>query len=166
MIVQTVVRLSWTRCFGLGEHKGQAITTTNYVVSEVLNRNIRCSVRYAEMRTFKHGVKKLVMIAFGLTVSCAAGLSLKSQDPAPLQSGVNSGIVDNFVGPHYWYFVGGPGDVHVVVRFKSMGLFGNPILTPLTFTLFDEQRTWHLTKVVTSENDISEQTFTGNWTRN
>ena len=106
-------------------------------------------------------VKKLVMIAFGLTVSCAAAQSLKSQDPAPLQSGVNSGIVDNFVGPHYWYFVGGPGDVHVVVRFKSMGLFGNPIRTPLTATLYDEQRTWHVTKVVTSEKDMAEQTFTG-----
>ena len=106
-------------------------------------------------------VKKLVIIGFGLTVSCAAAQSLKSQDPAPLQSGVNTGIVDNFVGPHYWYFVGGPGDVHVVVRFKSMGLFGNPIRTPLTATLYDEQRTWHVTKVVTSEKDTAEQTFTG-----
>ena len=43
-------------------------------------------------------VKKLVMIAFGLTVSCAAAQSLKSQDPAPPQSVVDSGIVDNFVG--------------------------------------------------------------------
>lgn len=104
---------------------------------------------------------KTLMVAFCLTVTCAAAQSLKPQDPAPLQPGVNSGIVDNFVGPHYWYFFGGPGEVRVVVRFKSMGLFGNPMRTPLTATLYDEGRTWHVTKVVTSEKDMAEQTFTG-----
>jgi hypothetical protein len=35
--------------------------------------------------------------------------SLNVKKPAPLQSGPNSGTVDNTVGAHYWYFYAEPG---------------------------------------------------------
>jgi len=101
-----------------------------------------------------------IPIAFLLATGCASAQSLKPEDPAPLKAGINKGTVDNFVGTQYWYFFAGPGDVRVVARFKSIGPLGAPLRTPLTVTLYDERRTWHSSKVLTSENDAVEGTFT------
>ena len=107
-------------------------------------------------------MKKLYLLfVMGLMATFASAQSLKPEDPAPLQAGINKGTVDNFVGTQYWYFLGGPGAVTVAVRFKSMGVLGNPMRTPVTFTLYDEKKTWKASKVLTSEKTSSEATFPG-----
>jgi hypothetical protein len=107
-------------------------------------------------------MKKLsVCVMNCLAVGCALAQSLKSEAPAPLQSGINKGIADSMVGTQYWYFLGGPGEVRLLVRFKST--MGPMVREPLTVTLSDDQRTWHVTKVLYSENGaVADTTFTGN----
>jgi hypothetical protein len=47
-----------------------------------------------------------------------------------------------------------------MVRFKST--MGPMVREPLTVTLYDDQRTWHVTKVLYSENGaVADTTFTG-----
>lgn len=87
--------------------------------------------------------------------------SLKPEAPAPLQPGVNKSTVDNFVGPHYWYFTGGPGQTRVHAQFTSGGLMGNPYKVDMTFSLFDQGRTWRTNKVLTSEGKTVDYTFLG-----
>ncbi len=95
-----------------------------------------------------------------MALSCATAQSLKPEAPAPLQSGVNRGVADSMVGPQYWSFRSGPGEVQVLARFKST--MGPMVREPLTITLYDEKRTWHVSKVVISENGaLGETTFTG-----
>jgi len=63
------------------------------------------------------------------------------------------------VGTQYWYFLSGPGDVQVAVRFKTS--MAPLVREPLTVTLYDPNRTWHASKVVISENGtLGETTFT------
>ena len=64
-------------------------------------------------------------LLIGFSAASAWAQSLKPQDPAPLQPGINQGTIDNFVGAHYWYFTGGPGHVHLHAQFKSMSVLGN-----------------------------------------
>jgi hypothetical protein len=95
-----------------------------------------------------------------MALSCATAQSLKPEAPAPLQSGANRGVADSMVGPQYWSFLSGPGEVQVIARFKST--MGPMVREPLTITLYDEKRTWHVSKVVISENGaLGETTFTG-----
>lgn len=101
-----------------------------------------------------------VLAAFFLLMGCASAQSLNSEDPAPLMKGINKGTADSLVGTHYWYYFAGPGNVRLTVRFKSMGMYGNPMRSTLTVTLSDEKRTWHTTKLVTSEKAMGEVTFT------
>lgn len=101
-----------------------------------------------------------ILVALFLTIGSASAQSLKSEEPAPLMKGINKGTADSLVGTHYWYYFAGPGNVRLTVRFKSMGMYGNPMRSTLTVTLSDEKRTWHTTKTVTSEKDIAETTFT------
>jgi hypothetical protein len=94
-----------------------------------------------------------------MALTCAAQ-SLKPEAPAPLQDGVNRGLADSMVGPQYWYFLSGPGEVQVIARFKTT--MAQLVREPLTVTLYDEKRTWHVTKVVISEKGaLGETTFTG-----
>jgi hypothetical protein len=54
------------------------------------------------------------------TPAFAQSLNIKS--PAPLQSGINVGTCDSFVGPHFWYFYAEPGSFSgVVTRRNSPG---------------------------------------------
>jgi hypothetical protein len=101
-----------------------------------------------------------VLIAVFLTVGSASAQSLKSEAPAPLKKGINKGTADSLVGTQYWYYFAGPGNVRLTVRFKSMGMYGNPMQSTLTVTLYDEKRTWHTTKVISSAKEIGEATFT------
>ena len=106
-------------------------------------------------------MKKLtVLIAFFLAMGCAAAQSLKPEDPYPLKAGINKGTADSLVSTQYWYFFSTPGSNRVTVRFKPMGLYGAPVNTALTITLYDEKKTWHTTKVITSNKNASEATFT------
>lgn len=104
--------------------------------------------------------KFCVLMAFFLAMGCASAQSLKSEAPAPLKKGINKGTADSLVGTQYWYFFAGPGNVRLTVRFKSMGLYGNPMRSTLTVTLYDEKRTWHSTKVIVSDKNAGETTFT------
>lgn len=55
----------------------------------------------------------------------ALGQSLDVRNPAPLQSGVNEATVEDFVGPHYWYFTAERGSFSGTV--KRMGSPGESI---------------------------------------
>ncbi|HEY9777883.1 MAG TPA: hypothetical protein V6C81_29245 [Planktothrix sp.] len=87
--------------------------------------------------------------------------SLKPETPAPLKAGINTGTVDNFVGTHYWYFMGGPGKVHVHAQFKPMGLLGNNFKSSITVSLSDEKHTWSTPKVLSSDSKIVDGSFDG-----
>jgi hypothetical protein len=106
-------------------------------------------------------MKKLsVCVVNCLAVGCALAQSLKPEAPAPLQAGVNKGIADSMVGSQYWSFVGGPGEVRLLVRFKST--MGPMEREPLTVTLYDDRKTWHVSKVLYSEKGaLADTTFTG-----
>lgn len=60
------------------------------------------------------------------------------QEIAFHQPGINKGVVDNFVGTHYLYCTGGPGEIRVYAQFRVMGLMGNPYRSDITITLYDE----------------------------
>lgn len=101
-----------------------------------------------------------LLIAFFIAVGCASAQSLKSEDPYPLKAGINKGISDSLVGTHYWYFYATPGKNQLVVRLtKPMAIYGAPQNTVLTVTLYDEKRTWKITRVATSNKNTSEATF-------
>lgn len=106
----------------------------------------------------------LLIIAFFIAVGYASAQSLKPESPYPLKSGINQGTSDSLVGMHYWYFYANPGTHQVTVRFKqSITLYGTELNNnALTITLFDEKRTFRITKVVTSKRNASEATFTSN----
>ena len=91
----------------------------------------------------------------------AWGQSLKPESPAPLQPGLNKGTADNMVGTQYWWFTGGPGKTHVHATFTPMGLMGNAQHGDITVTLFDEGRTWHTAKILSSDQKLVECTFDG-----
>lgn len=107
-------------------------------------------------------VKLSVLIAILLATGCASAQSLKSEDPYPLQAGINKGTADSLVGTQYWYFYAMPGNSQVKVRFaNATALYGAPIRnTTLTITLADSKRTWRNTKVITPQRNQSEATFT------
>ncbi len=106
--------------------------------------------------------KLSLLIAFFLAVGCASAQSLKPEKPYPLEAGINKGTSDNFVGTHYWYFYATPGSNRLTVRFKTpTTLYGAQLNNnALTITLYDEKRTWRTTKVVTSNKNATEATFT------
>lgn len=103
--------------------------------------------------------KLTVLITFLLIAGCASAQSLKPENPYPLKAGINKGTSDSLVGTHYWYFYTAPGSHSLTVRFKQpTTLYGSQ----LTITLYDEKRTFRLTKVVTSKQNASEATFSSN----
>lgn len=104
--------------------------------------------------------KLTVLIAFFVVMGCASAQSLKPEDPYPLKEGINKGISDSLVGIHYWYFYASPGNSSLTVRLKqATTLYGAQQKTVLTITLYDEKRTWKVTKTVTSNKNASEATF-------
>ena len=105
--------------------------------------------------------KLCVLIVILFAMQCAAAQSLKSEDPYPLQAGINKGTADSLVGTQYWYFYAMPGDSQVKVRFtNATALYGASIRnTTLTITLTDNKKTWRNTKVITPQRNQSEATF-------
>ena len=106
--------------------------------------------------------KLALMIVIFFIVGSTEAQSLKSEDPYPLQAGINKGTADSLVGTQYWYFYAMPGDSQVKVRFaNATALYGASIKnTTLTITLTDNKRTWRNTKVITPQRNQSEATFT------
>lgn len=102
-----------------------------------------------------------VLMALFLTVGSASAQSLKPEDPYPLQAGINKGTADSLVGTHYWYFYALPGSNKVTVRFKPATLYGAAMNNNvLTVTLSDEKKTFHTTKVISSNRGPADATFT------
>jgi len=107
-------------------------------------------------------MKLLSICCFFLAFSApVCAQSLKPQDPAPLQPGINQGTVDNFVGSHYWYFMGGPGHTSVHAQFTPMSLLGNAHQSQITMTLSDAAHTWHTDNVLSSDCKTVDYTFNG-----
>jgi hypothetical protein len=88
--------------------------------------------------------------------------SLNPNQPAALHSGINSSVADSFVGPHFYYFIAGPGKVDVNIKFRSMGLLGNPNTATIGIDLYDEKQTWKVHKNLTSNGTTTEFSFPGN----
>jgi len=104
--------------------------------------------------------KLSVLIAFFLAVGCVSAQSLKPENPYPLSAGINKGTSDSLIGTHYWYFYATPGSNRLTVRFKQPAtLYGAQPNTVLTITLYDEKRTFRVTKVVTPKPNASEVSF-------
>jgi hypothetical protein len=53
--------------------------------------------------------------------------SLDVRNPTPLRPGENHGTIDNQTGAQFWALHYNPGPATIVVRFTSMGIFGNPM---------------------------------------
>lgn len=70
-------------------------------------------------------ISRSLGVLFALAVAPALPQSLDAQHPAPLQPGVNTGTVDNFVGSNFFKFSGGPGALAVAVSYNSMRLLGS-----------------------------------------
>jgi len=101
----------------------------------------------------------LLFGAIGL--QSADAQSLDPNKPAPLQSGVNTGTADNMIGPQYWFFSGGPGNVKIVARFKSMGLLGNSTQATITVVLYDDKKTWQTKVDLSAQAAFSEKAIPG-----
>lgn len=103
-----------------------------------------------------------LLIAFFLVaVGSITAQSLRSDNAYPLKEGINEGISDSLVGTHYWYFYATPGNNRLTVKFKqSETLYGAQLNTVLTITLYDEKKTWQVTKVVTANKNSPVATFT------
>jgi len=67
----------------------------------------------------------------------AAAQSLDAKHPAPLVAGENTGTVDSMVGPQFWSFQSEKGSAIVIVRFGSMGLFGNATSATIQVVMHD-----------------------------
>jgi hypothetical protein len=106
-------------------------------------------------------IRLIMALSVFLSAASVQAQSLKPEVPAPLQPGINKGIVDNTVGTHYWYFMGEPGDIHLHVQYSSMGLLGNPYRSTITITLSDEAKTWATPKSLTAESKPVDCTFDG-----
>lgn len=101
-----------------------------------------------------------LLIAFLIFAGCVSAQSLKPEDPYPLNTGINKGISDSLVGTHYWYYYATPGSSRLTVRLKQpTALYGAQQNTILTVTLYDEKKTWKVTKTATSNKNSNEATF-------
>ena len=108
-------------------------------------------------------MRRLIGLAL---VLAAAGVvsaqSLKPENPYAMSAGINKGTSDSLVGIHYWYFYALPGSNRVTVRMKTPAtLYGSQMNNNIvTVMLYDEKRTFKITKAVTGIKNSSEATFT------
>jgi hypothetical protein len=107
-------------------------------------------------------MKKLALLfAFLTIVSSAAAQSLKPENPYAMAAGINKGTSDSLVGSHYWYFYATPGSNRLTVRLKTpTTLYGAQPRTVVTVTLYDANRTFRITKTVSTQINAQEATFT------
>lgn len=109
--------------------------------------------RYRNFRSssprFRRVMKFAVLaLAFGISTTSSPAQSLKADAPTPLKPGINRGLVDALVGPHYWTYTAQPGASKVHVTFSAMGIYGTAPKTAVTFTMSDAANTWHTSKVL------------------
>lgn len=105
------------------------------------------------------------LFILGMILMAAGTLSaqsLKPENPYPMSAGINKGTSDSLVGTQYWYFYAMPGSNRLTVRFKTPAtLYGSQMSNNvLTVTLYDEKRTFKVTKAVAGIKNSSEATFT------
>lgn len=122
-----------------------------------------CPGRRIRMRNQGHWAR---LLAVGLLFGSASlprlnAQSLDPNKPAPLQPGINKGTADNMVGPQYWLFTAGPGEVKVVARFKSMGLLGNATQATINVVLTDDKRTWKTAVPLSAAASFNEKVIPG-----
>jgi hypothetical protein len=91
----------------------------------------------------------------------ALAQSLDPNRPAPLKAGINSSTVDNMVGAQYWYYLAGPGEVKVVISYRSAGVLGAAMRSAITVSLYDEKKTWIEKRTISSEKALSETSLNG-----
>jgi hypothetical protein len=78
-----------------------------------------------------------------------------------MAAGINKGTSDSLVGSHYWYFYATPGSNRLTVRLKTpTTLYGAQPRTVVTVTLYDANRTFRITKTVSTQINAQEATFT------
>jgi hypothetical protein len=92
----------------------------------------------------------------------ARAQSLDPKAPAQLKAGVNTGMADSTVGPHFWYFIAEPaGQFDISVTFKSLGVLGSAMPMTLAVTISNDPPTGSVRKTVTSEKSPAIVTFNG-----
>jgi hypothetical protein len=95
-------------------------------------------------------------------IGAATAQSLDQNKPAPLHPGLNSSVADSFIGSHYYYFLGGPGEIKITVNFSSMGFLGNAYQSTIGIYLYDEKGNVLGHKNVTSTGGSEQLTMSGN----
>ena len=100
----------------------------------------------------------LLMAATNAPVS-AQSLNIKA--PAPLMPGENHGTIDNQVGSHYWAFQYVAGQANIVVRFTSMGIFGNPMPATIEVVLHNADGKVFGSRQLTSNGRVAETDWPG-----
>ncbi|MEH1825325.1 MAG: hypothetical protein V7L22_08135 [Nostoc sp.] len=118
-------------------------------------------IRKILQHTYQLGTAVSTLFILTTFVSPVTAQSLSPDKPAPLHSGVNSSVADSFVGPHFYYFLAGPGKVDVHIKFTSMGLLGNANRATIGIDLYDERQTWKIHKDLTSNGTTAQLTFPG-----
>jgi len=114
----------------------------------------------SEKEDFPKMRKLFILIALSFASISVSAQSLKPENPYPMSAGINKGTSDSLVGTHYWYFYAMPGSNRLTVRFKSpTALYGAQLNTALSITLYDEKRSFRITKVVTQRKNENETTF-------
>jgi hypothetical protein len=95
-----------------------------------------------------------------MVAGAVSAQSLKPENPYPMSAGINKGTSDSLVGTQYWYVYAMPGSNRLTVRFTSpTARYGAQMDTVLTITLYDEKRSFKVTKTVTSNKTQREATF-------
>jgi hypothetical protein len=100
--------------------------------------------------------------------SIGSGQSLDPHKPAPLDSGINKGYIENYSGPHYYYFWAKPGRVHIELMFEETGVFGKLVPQKLDFDFSNDEshkiilhesiKSWTSQKrIITDEHFASRQ---------
>ena len=108
-------------------------------------------------------MRRLMGLALLLSAAgVASAQSLKPENPYAMSAGINKGTSDSLDGIHYWYFYALPGSNRVTVRMKTPAtLYGSQMNNNIvTITLYDEKRTFKITKAVAGIKNSSEATFT------
>ena len=91
--------------------------------------------------------------------------SLDSRHPAVLLAGENTGTVDSMVGPQFWSFRTRTGSASIVVRFASMGLFGNASASTIQVVLHDSTGKQFAAESVTSTGKPVEVSWPGKFSK-
>jgi hypothetical protein len=108
--------------------------------------------------------RRSVAIVVGLAVyTPLMAQSLNIKTPSPLLPGENRGTIDNQVGSHYWSFKNVKGAANIVVRFTSMGLFGNPMAASIDIVLHGGDGKVFGTRSLTSKGQVAQTDWPGNF---